>query len=77
MAKYRILQTGKSTFYPQEKKSMLQPWRYLCNHWPHKTWDGDFKSQSACATLEKAMEVISKRKAYLIEEIQYPIIHKQ
>jgi hypothetical protein len=77
MAKYQIVQTGKSTFYPQEKKSILHPWRYIDNHAPRRTWDNKYKGQSLCLDLERAMEVIRKRKAYLIEEIQYPIIHKQ
>lgn len=76
MAKYRILQKGESSFYPQEKLSIFHPWRYIDNHFPHKyVWEKRSRDQSVCSTLERAQEIVSRRKQYLKEQSKYPIIH--
>lgn len=77
MAKYRILQKGESSFYPQEKLSIFHPWRYIDNHFPHKyMWEKRSREQSLCTTLGRAQSVVLARKQFLKEQSKYPIIHK-
>ena len=77
MAKHRILQEGESHFYPQEKPSIFHPWIYIDNRFPHKyVWEKRSREQSLCSTLERAQEIVSRRKHFLKEQGKYPIIHK-
>jgi predicted transcriptional regulator len=76
MAKYRILQEGESSFYPQEKLSIFHHWRYLDNRFSKYIWERISSAQSRCETLTQAQERVAARKQFLKERIKYPIIHK-
>ena len=59
MAKYRIIEEGEK-FYPQEKKNILSPWKFLDNYWASNTWFSD-KDECRCHSMEEAIKVIEKR----------------
>jgi hypothetical protein len=72
MTKYRIIEEGQN-FYPQEKKTMLSPWRFLDNYWARKSWLYD-KDECRCHSMKEAIKVIEKRIRF--KETTKKVIHK-
>lgn len=75
MNKYRIIEEG-GNFYPQEKKTILSPWKFLDNYWESILWLYD-RHESICNSMEDAIEVIEKRIEFLGEPKKVKkVIHK-
>jgi hypothetical protein len=72
MTKYRIIEEGQK-FYPQEKKTMLSPWRFLDNYWASSSWLDD-KDECICRSMKDAINVIERRIKW--KETAKKVIHK-
>lgn len=72
MTKYRIIEEGQK-FYPQEKKTMLSPWRFLDNYLASSSWLND-KDECICDSMKDAIKVIERRIKW--KETAKKVIHK-